>query len=52
LRGRTFVIPEDIVQAALPVLRHRVNLTPEKEMEGATADDVLKEIIARLEIPR
>lgn len=52
LRGRTFVIPEDIVHAALPVLRHRVNLTPEKEMEGATPDDVLKEIIARLEIPR
>lgn len=52
LRGRNFVIPEDIVYAAPPVLRHRINLTPEKEMEGATADDVLKEIIARLEIPR
>ena len=52
IRGRNFVIPEDIIHAALPVLRHRINLTPEKEMEGATADDVLKEIIARLEIPR
>ncbi|MBL7717457.1 MAG: MoxR family ATPase [Flavipsychrobacter sp.] len=52
LRGRNFVIPEDITYAALPVLRHRVNLTPEKEMEGLTTDDVLKEIIARMEIPR
>jgi MoxR-like ATPase len=52
LRGRNFLIPEDIIHAALPVLRHRINLTPEKEMEGATTDDVLKEIIARLEIPR
>lgn len=52
LRGRNFVIPEDVVYAAPPVLRHRVNLTPDKEMEGLTADDVLKEILARIEIPR
>ncbi len=52
LRGRTFVIPEDIIHAALPVLRHRVSLTPEKEMEGLTADDVIKELISRIEIPR
>lgn len=52
LRGRDFVIPEDIMLAALPVLRHRISLTPEREMEGATADDVLKEILSRMEIPR
>jgi MoxR-like ATPase len=52
LRGRNFVIPEDIMEAALPVLRHRVMLTPEKEMEGTTTDDVLKEIIRKTEIPR
>ncbi len=52
LRGRTFVIPEDILQSVNPVLRHRVTLTPEREMEGATTDEVLKEIIARMEIPR
>ncbi len=52
LKGRNFVIPEDILQAVNPVLRHRISLTPEREMEGATTDDVLKEIIARLEIPR
>jgi len=52
LRGRSFVIPEDILQAAPAVLRHRIGLTPEREMEGATTDDVIKEIIARMEIPR
>lgn len=52
LRGRMYVIPEDILQAAHAVLRHRIGLTPEREMEGATTDDVIKEIIARLEIPR
>ena len=52
LKGRSFVIPEDILQAVNPVLRHRISLTPEREMEGATTDDVLKEIIGRLEIPR
>ncbi len=52
LRGRNFVIPEDILQAAPAVLRHRIGLTPEREMEGATTDDVIKEIVAKLEIPR
>lgn len=52
LQGRSFVIPEDILQAAPPVLRHRIGLTPEREMEGATTDDVIKEIIAKMEIPR
>ncbi len=52
LKGRNFVIPEDILQAVNPVLRHRISLTPDREMEGATPDDVLKEIIGRMEIPR
>ena len=52
LNGRLYVIPEDIIKAAPAVLRHRIALTPEREMEGATTDDVIKEIIARLEIPR
>jgi len=52
LRGRNFVIPEDVLYAAPSVLRHRISLTPEREMEGATTDDVVKEIIGRLEIPR
>lgn len=52
LRGRNFVIPEDILQAAPSVLRHRIGLTPEREMEGATTDDVIKEIVGKMEIPR
>ncbi|PZF71955.1 AAA family ATPase [Taibaiella soli] len=52
LNGRSFVIPEDILTAVAPVLRHRISLTPEKEMEGVTTDDVLKDLVAKLEIPR
>jgi MoxR-like ATPase len=52
LRGRDFVIPEDIIYAAPSVLRHRISLTPEKEMEGLTPDEILKEILTRVEIPR
>lgn len=52
LQDRGFVIPEDILEAAIPVLRHRITLTPEKEMEGLGADEAIKDIINRLEIPR
>lgn len=52
MRGRDFVIPDDVVYVAPAVLRHRLVLTPEKEMEGASADDVIQEIIQAIEIPR
>ena len=52
MRGRDFILPDDIIYVAPPVLRHRLVLTPEKEMEGATTDDVINEIIHSLEIPR
>lgn len=52
IRGRDFIIPEDVLFAVRPVLRHRISLTPEKEMEGATTDDVLNEILTHIEIPR
>src|SRR5690606_3716988 len=52
MQGRDFVTPEDILEMVPPVLRHRIILTPEKEMEGATEDDVIKEIIHAMEIPR
>ena len=52
MRGRDFVTPEDIVYTAPAVLRHRLVLTPEKEMEGASADDVINEIIHSIEVPR
>lgn len=52
VNGRDFVTPEDIKFIALPVLRHRVMLTPDKEMEGITADDVVKQIVDKVEVPR
>jgi MoxR-like ATPase len=52
MNGRDFVIPDDIVYVAPSVLRHRLLLTPDKEMEGITTDDVIKQVIHSLEIPR
>jgi MoxR-like ATPase len=52
MRGRDFVVPDDIVEVAPAVLRHRLVLSPEKEMEGTDADEVIHEIIKTLEIPR
>jgi len=52
IKGRTYVTPEEI-KALLPyVLKHRVVLSPEKEMEGITKSDVINEIITQVEIPR
>jgi MoxR-like ATPase len=52
MRGRDFVVPEDILYVMPPVLRHRLVLSPEKEMEGGTTDDVVNQIIQASEIPR
>lgn len=52
MRGRDFVTPEDIIYIIPPVLRHRIVLTPEKEMEGATTDDVIAQVIQSIEVPR
>jgi len=52
MQGRDFVTPEDIVKVAAPVLAHRIMLTPDKEMEGATASDVVAQILQKIEIPR
>ena len=52
LQGRTFVTPEDIKFVALPVLRHRVILTPEREMEGAEMSQVIRSLIDNIEVPR
>ncbi|MDO4551098.1 MAG: MoxR family ATPase [Planctomycetia bacterium] len=51
-RGRDYVIPDDVVELALPVLRHRVLLTAEAEVEGMTVNAQLKEMIKTVEIPR
>lgn len=52
MEGRDFVTPEDVLETAIPVLRHRILLTPEKEMEGITEDEVIRQILQSLEIPR
>jgi len=52
IRGRDFVTPEDIKFVTTPVLKHRVMLTPEKEMEGISSTDVIKQIVEQIEIPR
>lgn len=52
IKGRDFVTPEDIVEMAPHVLRHRIILTPEKEMEGITADDLIDIILKTVEVPR
>ncbi|WP_114791862.1 MoxR family ATPase [Niabella yanshanensis] len=52
IQGRDFVTPEDIIRVAAPVLRHRIILSPEKEMEGVNENEIIKQIINGLEIPR
>ncbi len=51
LEGREFVAPDDVKARALSVLRHRVVLAPELEVEGRTSDDVLTEILSRINAP-
>lgn len=50
--GRDFVNPDDIIRAVNPVLRHRIMLTPDKEMEGISPDEVLNQIVQQIEVPR
>lgn len=52
INGRDFVIPEDIIEMAPHVLRHRIMLTPEKEMEGLSPDELIEIILKTLEVPR
>ncbi|MCK9207494.1 MAG: MoxR family ATPase [Salinivirgaceae bacterium] len=52
LNGRDFITPEDIKLMSIPVLNHRIILTPEKEMEGAKTAGEIKKLIETIEIPR
>ncbi len=52
IRGRNFVTPDDITFAAKPVMRHRIILTPEKEMEGATTNEVIDALMKSVDVPR
>jgi MoxR-like ATPase len=50
--GRDYLLPDDIKAASLPVLRHRVMLKPEAEMEGLLPDDVIQQVVSTVEIPK
>ena len=52
LTGRDYVIPDDVKALALPTLRHRIQLRPEAEMEGVTADSVINAILTHVPVPR
>jgi MoxR-like ATPase len=51
LEGRDYTIPDDVQEVVLPALRHRVMLTPEAEVEGRAADELLTELIRSVEVP-
>jgi MoxR-like ATPase len=46
------VTPEDIKEAAIPVLQHRVIVAPEREMEGISSSEIIRQILEMVEIPR
>jgi len=50
--GRDYLLPDDVKAAALPVLRHRLLLKPEADLEGLTTDQVLAQVIAAVEVPK
>ncbi len=50
--GRDFAVPDDVVEIAVPALRHRVQLTAEAEIEGRTTDDELQSLVRGIEVPR
>jgi len=52
INNRDFVTPEDVKEAAYPVLTHRVIVSPEREMEGVTANDIIQQIVETIDIPR
>ena len=52
MQGRDFVTPEDIISVVPPVLRHRIILSPDKEMEGISEDEVIRQILQGMDVPR
>ncbi|HEX7903396.1 MAG TPA: MoxR family ATPase [Chitinophagaceae bacterium] len=52
MQGRDFVTPDDIREVVIPVLRHRIILSPDKEMEGVTEAEVIRQIIHAMDVPR
>ncbi|MEL6715675.1 MAG: MoxR family ATPase [Planctomycetota bacterium] len=52
MSGRDFATPDDVKSVVAPALRHRILLTPEREIEGVRAEDVLRRIVEEVEVPR
>lgn len=52
ISGRDFVTPDDVKRISYPVLRHRIILQPEVEIEGVTPDDVIKRVLSQVKVPR
>jgi len=52
LRGADFVLPDDVKAMAIPVTRHRIALSPEMEIDGLDADQVLNPLFSNVEAPR
>jgi MoxR-like ATPase len=50
--GRDFVVPDDVKVLCPAALRHRVGLQPDAEIEGVTADDCVREILAEVRVPK
>jgi len=52
IQGRDYATPDDVKRQVLPALRHRVMLSPDAQLEGRAVDDLLREIVARVDAPR
>jgi MoxR-like ATPase len=52
LRGRSFATPDDVKAMSGPVLRHRIALAPDAELEGLTPDRAVRQVLDRVEVPR
>jgi MoxR-like ATPase len=52
MQGRSFVIPDDVKDLALPIFRHRIILKPEAEIEGLSAESVMRRVLATVQVPR
>jgi MoxR-like ATPase len=52
IEGRDFVVPDDVKAAAPSVLRHRLTLKPEADLEGLTTDDLVRETLSGVEVPK
>ena len=52
IQGRSYVVPDDVKALVLPIFRHRIILKPEAEIEGLNPDNVMKRILANVDVPR